>query len=198
MGVLIPLYLFVSMAEEVWDHDGFALDEKILTFAHGLASPTLNTLMAFFSKIGGALVMVPFEIAIVFTLMLLHRREMALFFTLAVGGAALLNFIAKHSFGRARPDLWLTALPDTTFSFPSGHAMNSTALAAAIAVLAWRTRWRWPVIVVGAAFALCVSVSRVYLGLHYPSDILAGWSASLAWVIGLGLATDWVSRSRSV
>ncbi|HXN15500.1 MAG TPA: hypothetical protein VN878_03930, partial [Usitatibacter sp.] len=71
MGVLIPLYLFVSMAEEVWDHDGFALDEKILTFAHGLASPTLNTLMAFFSKIGGALVMVPFEIAIVFTLMLL-------------------------------------------------------------------------------------------------------------------------------
>jgi undecaprenyl-diphosphatase len=65
--------------------------------------------------------------------------------------------------------------------------MGSMTLAAVVVALAWRTRWRWPVAVVAGLFALLVSLSRIYLGVHYPSDILGGWCAALAWVIGLYL-----------
>src|SRR5690606_17364220 len=82
---------------------------------------------------------------------------------------------------------WPPLAPETSFSFPSGHAMQSMALATALLVLAWNTRWRWPVLLAGAAFTGIVGLSRVYLGVHFPSDVLAGWCASLAWAVGLAL-----------
>jgi undecaprenyl-diphosphatase len=111
-----------------------------------------------------------------------HARE-ALFAALATGGSALLNVAAKHAFARARPDLWLSIAPETTYSFPSGHAMGSMTLGAVAVLLAWRTRWRWPVLAASAVGVLLVGLSRVYLGVHYPSDILAGWAAALAWAV---------------
>ena len=73
--------------------------------------------------------------------------------------------------------------PETTYSFPSGHAMGSMTLASVAVMLAWHTRWRVPVSLAGMAFVLLVGMSRVYLGVHYPSDILAGWCAAGAWSV---------------
>jgi membrane-associated phospholipid phosphatase len=72
-------------------------------------------------------------------------------------------------------------------SFPSGHATGSTALVAALVGIAWRTRWRWPVLSLGLASMAGVASSRLYFGVHYPSDVLAGWALALAWVSALGL-----------
>jgi len=116
-----------------------------------------------------------------------RRRGDAFFWGLAVGGAALLNVAAKYSFGRSRPDYWLSIAPETTFSFPSGHAMQTMALVAALVVLVWPTKARWPVLILGGSFVLLVGLSRVYLGVHYPSDIVAGWAAASAWVVGLSI-----------
>jgi len=90
-------------------------------------------------------------------------------------------------FQRDRPSLWESVSPETTFSFPSGHAMGSMTLAMVAILLAWPTRWRWPVLLAAGVFALLVAASRIYLGVHYPSDILGGWMAEMAWVTGIHL-----------
>lgn len=187
LGVLAPLWLFGTLAEDVIEQESFFFDLPILHFMHSLATPTLNQVMLFVSLIGYRFGVVPIDLLVALFFVWRRRWGDALFWTLAVGGAAILNLAAKHSFGRIRPDLWLSIAPETTFSFPSGHAMGSMALCAALVVLAWPTRWRWPTLILGGLFVLLVGLSRVYLGVHYPSDILAGWAASLGWVIGVSL-----------
>lgn len=186
-GVLIPLWIFGVLAEDVIDREGFGFDVPLLLFLHSLATPTLDRIMLFFSLIGYRFGVVPFDLLVFLVLLQRRRWGDVLFWTLAVGGAALLNLGAKQSFERVRPDLWLSIAPETTFSFPSGHAMGSMALAAAVVVLTWSTRWRWLTLTLVSIFVVMVGVSRVYLGVHYPSDILAGWAASLAWVVGVSL-----------
>ena len=116
-------------------------------------------------------------------LALTRRMREGLFAGIALGGSALLNLGAKQLFARARPALWESIAPEATYSFPSGHAMGSMTLAAVLVLLSWHTRWRWWVAMPMAAFVLLVGLSRVYLGVHYPSDILAGWAAAIAWVV---------------
>jgi membrane-associated phospholipid phosphatase len=118
-------------------------------------------------------------------LLLLGRRwREASFAGISFAGSALLNLGSKQFFQRDRPTLWESIAPESTYSFPSGHAMGSMTLAAVIVLLAWNTRWRWPAVAFGVLFAGSVSLSRIYLGVHYPSDILAGWCAALVWVVG--------------
>jgi membrane-associated phospholipid phosphatase len=86
--------------------------------------------------------------------------------------------------------LWSANCTRTTYSFPSGHAMGSATLGMALSILCWPTRWRGPVTVLSLVFVVLVGISRVYLGVHYPSDILAGWSAAIAWVFGMYVLVD--------
>ncbi len=185
VGVLIPLAVFGALAVDVVNQRDFFFDRPILYFMRSSSTPLLNTVMLFFSLIGYRFGVIP--VAILVLVMLLRRRRWGdlLFWGLALGGASILNLAAKQSFARIRPDLWLSIAPETTFSFPSGHAMASAALVSALAVLLWPTRWRWPTLGFGAGFVVLVGLSRVYLGVHYPSDIIAGWAASVAWVVGV-------------
>jgi undecaprenyl-diphosphatase len=123
-------------------------------------------------------------VLIVVALLWRKRWREASFVAISFVGSALLNLGSKQFFQRDRPSLWESIAPESTFSFPSGHAMGSMTLAVTVALLAWNTRWRWPVLVLAPGFSVLVSVSRVYLGVHYPSDILAGWCAALVWVVG--------------
>ena len=129
---------------------------------------------------------IPADILLIIVLIVRHRRRDTVFAAIAIGGSVLLNVIAKHHYGRARPSLWESLAPETTFSFPSGHAMGSMTLAAVLVLLAWNTRWRWTVAVVSAAFVLAVGWSRLYLGVHYPSDVLAATGLGCA-LAGLSL-----------
>ncbi len=72
-------------------------------------------------------------------------------------------------------------------SFPSGHAISSMSLVVALALLAWPDRWRWAAVIAGATFVVGVGASRVYFGLHHPSDVLAGWLMALGWTVGVWL-----------
>ena len=185
--VLLPLAGVGALAEDVWQGEPFFFDRPILEALHARATPTLDAVMLFFSRAGAPLPMVVLFLAVLVALGARRRRGDATFFAVAVVGAMALNFVAKLLFGRARPDLWVSLAPESDYSFPSGHAMGSMATVAALVTLAWPTRWRWPVLAGGGLFVALVGLSRLYLGVHYPSDVLTGWLAALAWVGGVGL-----------
>lgn len=184
-AVLLPLLLFGLLAEDVIEHEPFGFDDSLLLYVHRWATPGLDRFMLWMSLLGYQYGVVPMDLAVCLWLLLRRRLRSALFFGLAVGGAGLLNQLAKGLFGRERPKLWSSLAPEATFSFPSGHAMGAMALGATLALLLWPTRWRYPMLVSGSLFVFLVGVSRVYLGVHYPSDVLAGWMAGWAWVMGL-------------
>jgi undecaprenyl-diphosphatase len=188
-GVLVPLLAFGDLAEDVWVGGVFQWDAPILRYLHSFSTPARDAAMEAVSLAGYEFGVIPLAAIVFLALVVMRRRGDALFFGVAIGGTGVLNQSGKMFFQRSRPDLWLSPAPapEHTFSFPSGHAMGSMALVAALAVLAWPTRWRWWVIAIGGLFTFVVGVSRVYLGVHYPSDVLAGWSASLAWVVGLSM-----------
>ena len=74
-------------------------------------------------------------------------------------------------------------MTENGYSFHSGHAMASMALSASVIFLLWKTKYRLLAIIIGALYILTIGLTRMYLGEHYPSDILAGWLISLAWVV---------------
>ena len=183
-GVLLPLAGFVALADEVHEFESFHFDAPLLWKMHGLHSPGLDQFFTLLSKLGYEWFLIPADVLIVVALLWGKRWREASFVAISFVGSALLNLGSKQFFQRDRPSLWESIAPESTFSFPSGHAMGSMTLAVTVALLAWNTRWRWPVLVLAPGFSVLVSVSRVYLGVHYPSDILAGWCAALVWVVG--------------
>ena len=188
VGLLLPLWGFAELADEIREQDVIPFDEPILRFAHALAREGFDRFFVLMSQVGYLYGVVPFDIALVLVLALMRRFREATFAAFAFGGSAVLNMTVKHVFARERPALWASIAPETTFSFPSGHAMGSATLACVLILLAWRTRWRWPVLVVALAFTIAVGLSRIYLGVHYPSDILAGWAAASVWTAAVFLA----------
>lgn len=187
IGMLLPLWVFAELADEVHELEQFVFDDPILLRAHALAGPGLDGFFVLVSRIGYQGV-VAIDLLLVLSVLALRRWREATFAAVSFVGSALLNLGAKQFFQRDRPSLWESISPEDTFSFPSGHAMGSMTLAATVVLLAWPTRGRWPMLALMAAFALLVGYSRVYLGVHFPSDILAGWMAGAAWVVAAYLA----------
>ncbi|WP_051239473.1 phosphatase PAP2 family protein [Arenimonas composti] len=182
-GVALPLMLFAFFAEDVHDGDPFPFDEPLLLAAKAHESLAMDRVMLVGSELGYRMGVVPVDFLLVTGLLATRRLRPGLFAAVAIGGSALLNLAAKAVFQRARPDLWLSIAPEHNFSFPSGHAMGSATLAATVLLLVWHTRWRGPAALLGLAFMVWVASSRIYLGVHWPSDIIAGWAAAIAWVV---------------
>ena len=184
-GSLLPLLAFGEIAEDLVEHQAFSYDVPVLQALHGFAHAGYDHIMIVLSIIGYGWGIVPLDIAVGLWFAFRRRFMLLGFWAASVGGAAALNVGAKMLFGRTRPDLWESIAPESTLSFPSGHAMGSMAAMAALVVLLWPTRWRWSMVIFAVVFVFGVGLSRVYLGVHYPSDVLAGWMAALGWVIGV-------------
>lgn len=184
-SVLLPLLIVGRLADDISDHRVFPWDDGILLFMHTHASPFRDSTMKAITRWGAPPLMFIMGAVGMGVLLWRGRRGDAAFFFASVVGAGLLNLAAKAFFGRVRPSLWQSIAPETSASFPSGHAMGTMAMAAALVVLCWPTRARWLVLVAATIFVVAVGVSRLYLGVHFPSDVLAGWLSSLSWVSGL-------------
>ena len=187
-GVLLPLIVLGKIADNVHDGDTFGFDDQILLFVHRYASPARDPWVMGITDLGRVQWMVPFCTLVTVGLWWKKRRQQATFFAFASAGAAILNLVAKLFFGRERPNLWTSPAPETDYGFPSGHAMVSMAVMLALVILLWPTRWRWLMAIFAVVFVIVIGWTRLYLGVHYPTDVLGGWCAATGWVGGLSMA----------
>ncbi|MDB5179143.1 MAG: transrane acid phosphatase [Patescibacteria group bacterium] len=178
-----PIALFVVLANEVKEHELLYGDYAILQAIHSMASPALDGLAMVITNAGGPGFILAATLMLTLVLARRRQRRLASFAMFAVGSAVVMNTVLKLIFQRSRPSLWQTLVTEKSYSFPSGHAMASSALAFAVIALCWHTKWRWYVVAGATAYFVAVGLSRVYLGVHYPSDVLGAWCISLAWVV---------------
>jgi membrane-associated phospholipid phosphatase len=188
LGVFFPLQIFGALAEDVWESEGgFPWDEPILLAIHSTANPQLDQLAAGLTKLGVFWGVFPVAIAIALAMLIQRRWRKLAYLVTTLLGSIVINRTAKVLLHRVRPHLWESPAPEFDYGFPSGHAMSSMTLVAALLILSWGSRWFWLVAIVGSLFVLAIGWTRLYLGVHYPSDILAGWTASIAWAMGVRL-----------
>ncbi|WNZ43962.1 phosphatase PAP2 family protein [Leptolyngbya boryana CZ1] len=188
IGVLLPLLIFGELAEDVWENQGgFPWDVPILLAVHSVNNPWLDAIATFLTKLG--VFWGVFPVATGVGVFLLFRRwwyALAYLIT-TLTGSIVINRTAKLLLHRVRPHLWQSPAPEFDYGFPSGHAMSSMTFVTVLIILTWQTKWRWWVLLLGGLFVLMIAWTRLYLGVHYPSDILAGWLISIAWAIGVSL-----------
>jgi len=163
-------------------------DREILAALHAVQQPWLNASLAAATWLGSISVLLPLSLALAWRYQSRGQCADALLFPLAVGGAWLLAHAGKLLVVRPRPDLYpaLIAMP-ADLSFPSAHATQITAFALAC-VLAAGSRLGWPILTAGTLIILVVALSRLYLQVHFPSDVIVGMIAGAAWAIGLRLS----------
>lgn len=175
---LVAAGLFVKVAEDVVTRESTAFDRTVSLALHQLANPALERVMRAFSTIGSAPVVLPIVVLVVaWCLKRKDYRAAATFAAVAMATEGL-NAVLKVAFQRARPSLWTVATLHA-YSFPSGHAMAAVAIYGMVAIVAVRLRPRAarPAEIGMPLLALLIGVSRVYLGVHWATDVLAGFAA---------------------
>ena len=184
--VLTPLFLFAKLAEEVFvEKDTNYLDWYLLSYFHSFSTPSLDRVMLFFTFLGSVkfyLVAFPVTLA----LLAWRRRWWELGgLSFSFLGALLFNNLLKMGFHRVRPNLYF--IQETGYSFPSGHAMVTLVFYGTLLYFAFQhtsfRKWRSLLVVLAIFLIVAIGVSRVYLGVHYPSDVLGSYLAGFCWLI---------------
>ena len=188
VALIAAAWLFGLVAEDVVTGDPLTVVDEILAnwlYAHATPAATLAMFVA--TELGGPTVVTAVTLATAFVLGWRRRWPWLLTLILVVPGGALLNELIKVAFHRARPKFDLPILDVRGYAFPSGHTMIATLLYGLLAVLLVRTlrsrRGRMLVVWAASAVVMLVGISRMYLGAHYLSDILAAIAAGVAWLV---------------
>lgn len=202
--VLLAVSLFLGalglhLGDEVHEGDTRTADQSALrTIDHDTAA--IPVTVANSASLPGAEIVVGGIGLVATAALLLHRRVLdALFVAGAIGGYAMLTFAVKHLVQRERPVAFFR-VPESGYSFPSGHTLGATCLAVAAGYFLWRSRW--PIATKAALTVMLVAVvtlvasSRLVLGVHYPTDVLGGMLLGGAWMTALVAARYVIERWR--
>ncbi|MCU1350454.1 MAG: hypothetical protein JWO56_3484 [Acidobacteria bacterium] len=207
IGLLATMWVaetFVDIAELVHTKSTKLqmLDMRIHDWAIGERNAGATPFFVTMTILGGPVGLAAIMVVVAIVLAVKKRWSLLAYVAVTTGGGALLNLSLKQYFERARPDVAEMLRRANGYSFPSGHAMGSTVAFGALAYLAYRLlpRWRWKAAAIALAIdlILCVAASRVYLGVHWISDVGAGIFAGTAWVTATTVAYETFRRIRGV
>lgn len=194
LGVSLAVWAFAAVADEVGEDEYLHLEERLMLAMRdpvNLAEPAgpawLKQVAIDVSALGGATVIILLSLLVCGHLLLRRRWRRVVILALTVAGGHLLSHTLKTAYGRERPDVVPHLAHVDSASFPSGHSLSSSVIYLTIGTLLAQSapRRREKIYLIGLAFGLTfiIGVSRVFLGVHYPSDVLAGWSAGTAWAL---------------
>lgn len=197
----LAMFLFGWLAEDVFEGATIAFDDTVRSAVHDAATPFLTVLMKFVTLLGSTVFLVLATLLGAFGFYYLkHKRGFVLLLITMIGGGILLVSL-KLSFRRARPEAFFDYALPASYSFPSGHSLASFCFYAILAALATarieNRRLKIVVWTIAAALILLIGLSRIYLGVHYPSDVLAGYAVGLIWVITVAVGDFFLKRRRA-
>lgn len=199
--MILGCWMFADIAEDIRPNEPlFALDLRVTNWFHAHATPGLTTLARIATTFGS----VGFVTAasVVGLLLLLRARawDRLLAFALTMVGGSVINIILKHLFHRQRPVLENPLVTLSSFGFPSGHTMGATLLYGFLALLAAHSlktwRQRMSVSIAAGLMIAAVGLSRIYLGAHYLTDVLAAIAAAAAWLALCWTTVEVVQKRR--
>ena len=211
-GLLVGTALaagFINLAGEMMEGETQAFDVaflKALRQPGDLATPIgpswLLDSMRDLTAMGGVTVLTLVSALAVTFLLTRGRIQQAFYTLLATGGGAVFGTVLKSLFARARPEVVPHLVEVNSLSFPSGHSMNSAIIYLTLAVMISRSfeeqRTRIFVIAVAALLVLAIGFTRLYLGVHYPSDVLGGWTVGATWALAMGLVATKLQERRKM
>lgn len=201
------LWAFLGLMEEVAEGETQRFDTAILlAFRTAENTPigpaALPEIMRDFTALGGVAWLTLVTVCVAGFLILKRNTPTALFLLAAVSTGILTSTLAKELIARPRPDLVPHGSYVTSASFPSGHSMMATLVYLTLAIVIARgqkqRRVKAYVIGIACALSLAVGVSRVYLGVHWPTDVLAGWALGSGWAIGAWLIAKVLDRKHII
>lgn len=211
-GLLVCVMLlwgFVELADEIAEPGGVGVDRRILLALRDPANPAdplgphwVEEAVRDLTALGSMVIVTLLTVTVVGYLVLQQRLRSAIFLVVAVVGGVVLGAFLKGIFDRPRPDVVPHMVEVLSESFPSGHTIISSIVYPILGIMVSRTvrrtRTRVYLLCVAVGLALLVGLTRVYLGVHYPTDVLGGWALGFAWALLCWLAVRWLQRHRTV
>jgi undecaprenyl-diphosphatase len=189
---VVSLVLFAGLAGEMLEGDTRQFDTAVRGFVHSHSSVRLTAAMRIITLLGSSLFVSIAATSGCIALWVTGRRRKALLIAITVIGGSLLMWVLKIGFHRPRPQPFFDTRLPSSYSFPSGHALLSFCLfGAGAALLSADQKKRWVRIAIWTVAIVLVAAigsSRIYLGVHYPSDVLAGYLGAVVWVLGVAIA----------
>ena len=199
-AAIATLIFFGWLADEVLEGETRHFDEVTRAAVHQLASPLLTTIMRWLSFIGSTLVLTIGTIIVVVRFAMLKWGREAKLFAITMIGAGLLNVTLKLAFKRPRPVPFFNLTAPETYSFPSGHSLTSAcffgALAAILTARIRSRRFRIITWIVCTLMFVLIGFSRIYLGVHHTTDVIAGFAAALIWILVVRFVETTLTRRR--
>ena len=209
LAVAVFGLIFLRVASEMAEGDTMSADRFLIRALRDPADPALTVgpawlrvAMIDFTALGGPPVLALLTVFAIGYLLAVRRAATALFVAASVIGGSTLGVLLKSAFVRPRPDIVTHLVDVESASFPSGHALNSAMVYLTLGALLARTQSgrRVKAYLIGAAILLTLIVgsSRVYLGVHWPSDVVAGWCVGAAWAALCAMTARLLQRSRTL
>lgn len=199
------LFVFIKTASEVFEGESHEFDTRVLMFFRNpqdLSDPLgprwFEEAMRDFTALGGTAVLGTITIFVVTFLIISAKKRTALLVAVSILGGVILSNALKWGFDRPRPDLVPHGMEVYTLSFPSSHAMMAAVVYLTLGALLSRTltspRMRIFLLSCAVALTMVVGISRVYLGVHWPTDVIAGWAVGACWALGCWMLALWMQR----